>query len=336
MTGVSDSAAGGAPFTFSDEYEMFRESVRGFARAKLADGYLERAASDRFPEREYALLAEQGLLGMTAPEEVGGQGADELSYGIAVEELAWADFNLAELVFSSGLLVAMLTGSAIAEEYATAVVAGKRHVTLALTEPGAGSDAVSITTRAEPAPGGWKLYGEKTSITMAPNADCAIAFATTPAGGSTAFLVDLDETVARQRFRDPGQRPLGRGSFTFDGTFVAQEQQLSPEGRGFHHVMRLFDLSRPVIALMVCGTAQRAIDLTAAYVRERVAFGHPISHFQGVSFALAEHDTRIELTRALAYRTIGLRMAGQPHTKQAGDAQVVGTPPARSRPSTSA
>jgi cyclohexanecarboxyl-CoA dehydrogenase len=306
-----------APFTFSDEHELFRDSVRGFARSKLADGYLERATSDAFPEDAFALLAGQGLVGMTAPEHVGGQAADPMSYGIAVEELAWADFNLAEMVFSSSLLVLLLTGSQAAEDAAAAVVAGTRQIALALTEPGAGSDAASLSTRALPVEGGWRLYGEKTSITAAPHADCAVAFATTPAGGSTAFLVDLDDSVGRQRFKDPGNRPIGRGSLTFEGTFVPRENRLSPEGRGFHDAMRLFDLSRPVIALMACGVAQRAIDMTVAYVKERVAFGRPVSQFQGVSFVLAENDTRIELARSLAYRTLGLRMAGLPHTRQA-------------------
>ena len=139
----------------------------------------------------------------------------------------------------------------------------------------------------------------------------------TPAGGSTAFLVELDDTVSRQRFKDPGWRPVGRGALTFDGTFVPTENRLSEEGRGFHRVMGLFDLSRPVIALMACGAAQRALDMTIEYVKARSAFGRTISHFQGVSFVLAEHDTRLELTRALGYRTIGLRMAGLPHTRQA-------------------
>jgi cyclohexanecarboxyl-CoA dehydrogenase len=81
--------------------------------------------------------------------------------------------------------------------------------------------------------------------------------------------------------------------------------------------MHLFDLSRPVIALMACGAAQRALDLTIEYVKERTAFGRTLSHFQGVSFDLAENDTRLELTRTLAYRTIGLRMSGRSHTRQA-------------------
>jgi cyclohexanecarboxyl-CoA dehydrogenase len=308
-----------APFTFTNEHLLFRDTVRRFARSKFAGGYHARAQSKQFPAREYQLLAEQGLLGMTIPERLGGQGGDEVAYAIAMEELAWADFNLADLILLPSIAVQLLTESNVelAQEISAGVAAGTRHLGLGLTEPGAGSDAANLRTRAVPERGGWRLYGEKTSVTSAEYLDCAVVFAVTPAGGSTAFLVELDDSVSRQRFRDPGLHPVGRGSLTFDGTFVPAEHRMSPEGRGFHHVMHRFDLSRPIIALMACGGAQRALDLTIDYVKERSAFGRTISHYQGVSFVLAEVDTRLELTRTLAYRTIGLRMAGLAHTREA-------------------
>jgi cyclohexanecarboxyl-CoA dehydrogenase len=307
------------PFTFSDEHRMFRETVRGFARSKFAATYHARAQSADYPTREYQLLADQGLLGMTIPDRLGGQGGDEMAYAIAMEELSWADLNMAELVLLPSTVVPLLTDSKVkvAEEVAAGVAAGTHHLGVGLTEPGAGSDAANLKTRAVPEAGGWRLFGEKTSVTSAEYLDWAIVFAVTPAGGSTAFLVELDDTVSRQRFKDPGLHPVGRGSLTFDGTFVPTERRISPEGRGFQHVMYRFDLSRPIIGLMACGAAQRAVDMTIDYVKERSAFGRSISHYQGVSFVLAEIDTRLELTRTLAYRTIGLRMAGLPHTRQA-------------------
>ena len=304
-------------FAFTDEQQLFRESMRGFARSKFAAGYHKRAQSTDYPAEAYDQLVQQGLLGMTLPERLGGQGGDEMAFGIAMEELAWADFNLAEIILLPSIAALMLKDSDAAQDTAAGIAAGTRHIGFCVTEPGTGSDAANLKTRAVPEPDGWRLHGEKTSVTSAHFLDCAVVFATTPAGGSTAFLVELDDTVSRQRFKDPGLHPVGRGSLTFDGTFVPTENRLSPEGRGFHHVMGLFDLSRPIIALMVCGAAQRALDLTIDYVKERTAFGKPLSEFQGVSFALAENDTRIELTRTLAYRAIGLRQAGLPHTRQA-------------------
>ncbi len=304
-------------FVFAEEHELFRESVRGFVRSRFADGYHARARSSAFPEREYRALVDQGLLGLTLPERLGGQGGDQMAYAIAMEELAYADFNLADLILLPSIVALLLTEHPVAADAAAGIAAGTRHVGLGLTEPGAGSDAGHLSTRAVPDAGGWRLHGEKTSITSAHMLDTAVVFAATPAGGSTAFLVELDDTVSRQRFADPGLHPVGRGSLTFDGTFVPAENRLSEEGRGFHLIMRVFDLSRAVIGLMACGAAQRALDLTAGWVTERTAFGRTLSQFQGVSFELAEHDTKIEMTRTLAYRAIGLRMAGQPHTRQA-------------------
>ncbi len=304
-------------FVFTDEHELFRDAIRGFARSTFAAGYHARAQSTEYPAEAYDQLVHQGLLGMTLPERLGGQGGDEMAFGIAMEELSWADFNLAELVLLPSIAALMLKDTEGAEEIASGIAAGTRHIGFCVTEPGTGSDAANLRTRAVPEPGGWRLYGEKTSVTSAHFLDGAVVFATTPAGGATAFLVELDETVSRQRFRDPGLHPVGRGSLTFDGTFVPAERRLSLEGRGFQQVMHLFDLSRPIIALMACGAAQRALDLTIDYVKERTAFGRTLSHFQGVSFDLAENDTRIELTRTLAYRAIGLRMSGRSHTRQA-------------------
>lgn len=307
------------PFAFTDEHDLFRESVRAFARDTFAASYHARAQLKEFPAAEYQLLVKQGLLGLTLPEHLGGQGGDPMAYAIAMEELAWADVNLADLILLPTIAVLLLADSSVplAQEIARGVANGTRRIGLGLTEPGAGSDASNLSTRAEAAPGGWRLHGEKTSVTSAPHLDCAVVFARTAAGGSTALLVELDDTVSRQRFNDPGLHPVARGSLTFDGTFVPAANRLSPEGRGFHQVMHLFDLSRSIIALMACGAAQRAIDITVDYVRERSAFGRPISSFQGVSFALAESDTHLELTRALAYRALGLRIAGRPHTRQA-------------------
>jgi cyclohexanecarboxyl-CoA dehydrogenase len=306
-----------APFILSAEVDQFRASVRSFARTRLAAGYLGRAQSDEFPRAAYTTVVDHGFAALNAPAELGGQETDPVALGVALEELAWADFNLAEMVFSNCLMVELLRGHEQFGPVVSAIAAGRRSMALGLTEPGAGSDAAAITTRVVADTGGWRLYGEKTSISAAPHADTAIVFAREPERGVSAFLVDLDDTVSRQRFDDPGNRPVGRGSLMFDGTRVRRTNLLGEPGRGFQHAMRVFDLSRPLLALMAVGTAQHAMDLTVEHVRTRETFGRPLAHNQGVSFPLAEHDTRLELTRVLGYRTLGLRMAGRPHTREA-------------------
>jgi cyclohexanecarboxyl-CoA dehydrogenase len=306
------------PCILSDEHEAFRESVRSFAQARLAPGYLERALSDDFPADIYRQLAEQGLIGVEVSEENGGQGADHLAAGIACEEVARADFNAAYMVFSStaeGLLIER--HPAIAGELLPAMLTGKLKLCLGLTEPESGSDAGAMKAVAERVPGGWRLHGEKTSITGLPSAHMAIVFARSE-GGPSAFLIDLDDpTVSRQRFRDPGLRPVGRGSIALDGTFVPEERLLGEEGRGLALVLREFDYTRSLLGLMAIGTAEAAIEMSVAYARERHSFGQPIASYQGVTFPIAEHLTHLEAARWLCYRALSLRMLGRPHTREA-------------------
>jgi cyclohexanecarboxyl-CoA dehydrogenase len=309
------------PLLETEEHGLFRESVRAFARKHFADGYLARAESEEFPTAEYKRLGDQGLLGLLVGQDLGGQGADEIAAGIACEELAWADFNVCYLVFSGAVTGRLLEQHCPGgREWLDRSIAGQDFVALALTEPGVGSDAAALTTRAEKVDGGWRLYGEKSSITGAAHASAALTFARTGgpgARGVTAFLVPLDETVARQTFRDPGFKPLGRGALTFEGTFVPDDHLIGEVGRGFNIVMNEFDFTRALIGLMAIGCAQRALDMTIAYTSERKTFGRTIAQYQGVSFKVAEHDTMLEAARALSYRALALRSAGRPHTKQA-------------------
>jgi cyclohexanecarboxyl-CoA dehydrogenase len=307
-----------APCVLSDELEMFRDSVRSFAQAKLADGYLERALRDEFPPDFVRQLAARGLIGLEVGAQYGGQAADYLAAGIAVEEIARADFNAAYLIFSStvtGSLVERV--SPLAAEVLPRLVSGDLKLCLALTEPGSGSDAAAMSTVAKAVPGGWRLRGEKTSVTGLPSADMAIVFARSGQGAS-ALLVDLDDpTVSRQRFRDPGLRPVGRGAVTFDDTFVPQARLLGEEGRGFQLVMREFDYTRALLGLMAIAAAEHAIEMTVAYTHQRSTFGQPLCSYQGVTFPIAEHLTQLEAARWLCYRALSLRTLGRPHTREA-------------------
>ncbi|MCW3039617.1 MAG: acyl-CoA dehydrogenase [Solirubrobacterales bacterium] len=306
------------PCILSDELEAFRESVRSFAQAKLAPGYLERALSDTFPADVYRLLAEQGLIGIEVSAEHGGQGADHLAAGIACEEIARADFNAAYMVFSSTAEGGLIEREPhLGPELLPALLAGELKLCLGLTEPESGSDAGGMKAVAERVEGGWRLSGEKTSITGLPSAHMAIVFARSSAG-PTAFLVDLDDaTITRQRFRDPGLRPVGRGSITLDQTFVPESRLMGQEGRGLSLVLREFDYTRSLLGLMAIATAEAAIDMTVKYTRERHSFGQPLSSYQGVTFPIAEHLTQLEAARWLCYRALSLRMAGRPHTREA-------------------
>jgi cyclohexanecarboxyl-CoA dehydrogenase len=286
---------------------------------------LERSQSEKFPLHEFSELGEAGLLGLLISESEGGQGGDVLAVGIAVEELAYADPSIAYLAFAANASNALLAahGSAeVKQRWVTRGIAGEAVICLALTEPGAGSDAANLSTKATRVDGGWRISGEKTSITQAVHADVAIVIAQTDPGsggkGIGMFLVDMaDPAVTTQPIRDPGFKPLGRGSIFLDDVFVPDIHVLGEIGRGFGMVMREFDLTRTLIALMNIGTAQHAIDMAIEYSKQRQTFGRPLAANQGVSFVIAEHSTYVSAVRALGYHALGLRMAGQPHTAEA-------------------
>lgn len=318
--------------TLDTDHVAFRQEVRRLARAEFADGYLARSRSDAFPRAELRKLAAAGLIGLCLPEQAGGQGADLIALGLACEEVAYADPNCGYLVFGSNVaanIVATHGSSPVVARWLPRLLTGDAVCAIALTEPECGSDAAALTTRARRVRNGWRLTGEKTSITQAPHADAAIVLARAEAegsrasssggsGGISAFLVPMDDpSVSVQRFRDPGFVPLGRGSIAMDDTFVPDEQLLGQPGTGFRLIMGEFDLTRTLIALMVAGSAQRALDAAISYSRQRRSFGKPLAAYQGVSFPIAEHSTYLAAVRALALHTLGLRMAGQPHTAEA-------------------
>ncbi len=320
------------PYLLTDEHEAYRESVKRLAETEFGGGYLARASQDVFPRDELHTLGRHELLGLGVAEEYGGQNADCLIAGIACEEMAKVDFNLSYLVFGSilpGKIVGHMQDLDAREHWSRAIATGEKMVAAGISEPGAGSDNAAMKCRADAVEGGWRITGEKTSVTLAAHADAAFIFANTDpeAGyrGLGCFLVELDDpSIARQTFADPGFRPLGRGSLTFDGTFVAASQQIGPIGRGLPLILNEFEFTRPLLALMVIGAAETALRMAGDYVKQREAFGQPVSRNQGVSFALAEHETYLEAVRCLSYRALALRVAGRSARKEAAMVKWLG------------
>jgi cyclohexanecarboxyl-CoA dehydrogenase len=306
------------------EQDVFRRTIRRFAAERLADGYLERAKSSEFPWSVYREFCDLGLVSMLLPEEWGGPAVpDFIAAGIAIEEIAHADFNMANLLIPPVFLGPMLAehaSEAIRSQWLPRLTTGETYLAFGLTEPEMGSDAAALRCRATRTAVGYRLSGEKTAMTGLPSAEAAVVIARVEPheggpGGITAFLVPLTSAGAStQRFEDTGWRPLGRGSLALDGVEVSAEHRIGAEGAGFRTVMAGFDYTRPFLALTGIGAAQAAIDDAAAYVAERKAFGRALSRFEGVSFPLAEHLTKLAGARALCYETLRRRNTGEPHT----------------------
>jgi cyclohexanecarboxyl-CoA dehydrogenase len=309
---------------FSPEQEELVRILRQFARRELAPHSAAWDRSGQFPWEAWRRMGELGLLGLRVPAAYGGQESDFVTLGIAMEEIGRGDFACTYGIQLAGLAGEILGRSApeeIKARWLPPVARGEAVMALALTEPGAGSDAANLACRAERGGGDYVLTGEKSGISLGMAAQSAIVFARTdPAGrarGITAFLVDLAQPgVSRSPLRDMGTRAIGRAVLSFDHVRVPASHRLGEEGTGFYQVMQGFDYNRIGIALACLGVAEQSLEETIAYVKERKAFGRALARFEGVSFPIAEAATQVEACRWLCYRAMWLADQGRPHTKE--------------------
>lgn len=313
MSTVDRRAVAFGPGLSEEEAALVEVAAR--VGARLAPTYLERAAGTDFPWDTLELLAHAGLLGITLPEELGGQGAtNPVLLGHVVHELAYHDFNASLFPSIGAVLGSLLLAGRGHDDLLREVTAGKAVVALALTEPDAGSDASALVTRAVADGDGWRLTGRKTSITMVEAAQHAVVFARTlmasEDAGVSAFLVPLDG-AERSTFSDLGCRPLGRGELFFDDLRLGPEALLGQPGRGLSLVLAHFDGSRILLTLSCLGAARAGIDDAVAFAEQRKVFGEPLCTKQGLTFELAADWARIEGIRALCFEALAARNRGE-------------------------
>jgi alkylation response protein AidB-like acyl-CoA dehydrogenase len=199
-----------------------------------------------------------------------------------------------------------------------------------LTEPDAGTDAASMRCRAERAPGGWRLYGEKALITNAPIADAAVVMAVTDPeakyAGVTSFLVDLSKPGVERTppYRKMGLRASPTGGLIFDGCFVSDEDVLGTVGAGFIQAMQTLEYGRVSMAHYGIGIAEAAFEASCNYATERRAFGKPIAQFQAVHFKIADMKILIDGARLMARKAAWMKDTGQPCQEMASIAKTFG------------
>ena len=311
----------------TDEQRSFMATARRFARERIAPHYQRREQEQSI---DRALVREMGELGLIAPElpeTYGGLGQPSVTSGLVIEAVGYADVNIGyvQLLGSlTGKIIAEHAEPELAHHWLSRLVSGQCVIAIALTEPRGGSDAAHLALAARPDGNSrYVLKGEKSSISMADQADAVVLFARTGrpedgARGISAFLVPMDTPgVATLRFTDLGSKAIGRSSIFFDDAVVPATHRLGVEGAGFVQVMQGFDFSRALIGLQVLGSAQASLDETWVYVQERQAFGGPLAQFQGVTFPLAEAETLVAAARQLCYHTLRLKDAGEAHTAEA-------------------
>jgi alkylation response protein AidB-like acyl-CoA dehydrogenase len=297
-------------YRLTEEHEAIREAVRAVCDAKVAPNAAAADEHGEFPTASYDALRASDFHAPHIPAEYGGAGADALATAIVIEEVAraCASSSLIPAVNKLGTLPLLLVGSTELKRcYLGPVARGAAMFSYCLSEPGAGSDAGAMTTRAERDGDHYVLNGAKRWITNAGISDFYTVFAVTdPAArtrGISAFVVEkADPGVS---FGAP-ERKLGiKGSPTrevfLDDVRIPASRMIGEPGTGFATAMRTLDHTRVTIAAQAVGIAQGALDFAKAYVKERQQFGQPVAEFQGIQFMLADMGMRLEAARQLTY-----------------------------------
>jgi alkylation response protein AidB-like acyl-CoA dehydrogenase len=317
-------------FDLSPEQELIRDTVRTFARERIAPVAEELDRESRFPDELVGELAELGVLGLPIPERYGGAGADTLSYALAIEELTRVDSAVAITVAahtSLGTMPILLFGSEEQKErWLPNLASGRRLAAFGLTEPDAGSDAGATRTTAELDGDAWVVNGSKMFITNAGTPRTWGVTITARTGPDEISNIVVENGTPGYEVSAPlhklGWRASDTRALTFDDCRVPSGNLLGPRGQGFQQFLEILDGGRISVAAMGVGLAQGAYDLASSYAEDRVQFGKPIARFQAVSFALADMATEIAAGRALVYRAAWLKDQGRPFALEAAMAKL--------------
>ncbi len=311
---------------------LIRDTARQYAQEKLWPTAAAREKEKLFPKAIVRELGELGFMGMLVPEEWGGAGADHVAYAAALEEIAAGDGAVSTVMSvhnSVGCMPILKFGTPWQKEtFLKKLAQGQMLGAFCLTEPGAGSDASAIKTRAKRDGNHWVLSGTKQFITSGATADVAIVFAVTnpDAGkkGISAFLVPTDNPgwkVARLEEK-LGQKCSDTAQIALEDVRLTPDLMLGPEGEGYKIALANLEGGRIGIAAQAVGMARSAYDAALAYAKQRTSFGKPIFEHQAVAFRLADMATEIEAARLMVHNAARLRDAGLPCLKEAAMAKL--------------
>ncbi len=317
-------------YDLTEEQELVRQTVREFARERVAPVAEELDRESRFPYELVAELAELGLMGMPFPEELGGAGTDTVSYAIAVEELTRVDSSLAITLaahVSLGSMPIFLFGTEEQKQrWLPELASGRRLAAFGLTEAEAGSDAGATRTRAELRDGRWVIDGAKQFITNAGTDITACVTITALTGENEISNLVVENGTPGYELSPPlrklGWKASDTRELSFRACAVPEENLLGTRGQGLQQFLEILDGGRISVAAMGVGLAQGAYDLAAAYAKERRQFGRPISSFQAIQFKLADMAVEIEAARGLVYKAAWLKDQGRDYALPAAMAKL--------------
>src|ERR1700733_15285562 len=301
----------GLDFGLGIDVEMLRDTVRGFAQDKIAPRAGDIDRSNAFPRELCSQLGALGLLGITVEEELGGSGLGYLAHCVAMEEISRASAAVGlSYGAHSNLCVNQIRRNGDEgqkQRYLPKLISGEHVGALAMSEPGAGSDVVSMRTRADRKGDRFVMNGNKMWITNGPVADTLVVYAKTEltAGprGITAFIIEMGMKgfSTAQKLDKVGMRASDTCELVFDNCEVPEENVLSEVGRGVNVLMSGLDYERAVLAAGPLGIMQACMDVVMPYVHERKQFGQPIGTFQLVQGKIADMYTTMNASRAYVY-----------------------------------
>jgi len=319
-------------FTFTDEQQQLRRTVRQFAEAEIRPHVMEWDEASHFPEELVPKLGELGLMGVIFPEEYGGAGLGYLEYAVAIEELARVDGSIALSVAAHNSLctnhIFKFGSDEQRQKYVVPLAQGKKVGCWSLTEPEAGSDAGGTRTTAVLKDGQWVINGSKTFTTNGHHADVCVAMAVTDPDkghhGISAFIFERGTPGFRPGKKENklGMRASTTSEVIFQDCRLPPENLLGKRGEGFVNSLQVLDGGRISIAALAVGMAQGAFDAALAYSKQRKQFGKPISSFQAMQWKLADMKKDIEAARWLTYAAAFAADEGKPNTKLSAMAKL--------------
>ncbi|WP_110693524.1 isovaleryl-CoA dehydrogenase [Salinicola halophyticus] len=314
-------------FGLADELNMLREQVNAFARDEIAPRATQIDHDNAFPNELWQKFGDMGLLGITVSEEDGGSGMGYLAHCIAMEEISRASASVGlSYGAHANLCVNQIKLNGSAEQkakYLPKLISGEHVGALAMSEPGAGSDVVSMSLRADKQGDHYVLNGNKMWITNGPDADVLVVYAKTDpeagAKGISAFIVEKGYAgfSTAQKLDKLGMRGSNTCELVFEDCQVPAENVLGEENRGVKVLMSGLDYERTVLAAGPVGIMQACLDVVVPYVHERKQFGQPIGEFQLVQGKLADMHTTLNACRAYLYAVAGACDRGRATRKDA-------------------
>jgi len=301
----------GLDFGLGSDVDMLRDTVRSFSQHKIAPLAAEIDRANSFPRELWPQLGELGLLGITVEEELGGAGMGYLAHCVAMEEISRGSAAIGlSYGAHSNLCVNQIRRNGSAEQkarYLPKLISGEHVGALAMSEPGAGSDVVSMRTRADRKGDRFVLNGSKMWITNGPLADTIVVYAKTDrtagARGITAFIVEntFPGFSTGQKLDKLGMRGSDTSEIVFQDCEVPTENVLGVVGNGVNVLMSGLDYERAVLAAGPLGVMQACLDIVVPYVHQRTQFGQPIGRFQLIQAKLADMYVTLNASKAYVY-----------------------------------